>query len=41
MREVVTIGVGKCGINMTHKFLDSIREDHDVDQQGSYKGQTE
>jgi tubulin beta len=41
MREVVTIGVGKCGINMTHKFLDSVREDHDVDQQGAYKGQAD
>lgn len=39
MREVIAVGVGRCGINMTHSFLDSIREDHDIDPQGQFRGQ--
>lgn len=38
MREVITVGVGQAGIHMVDKYCDSVREDHDLDPIGTYKG---
>ena len=38
MREIVHIQTGQCGNQIGSKFWDTIREEHGIDYQGSYRG---
>ena len=35
MREVITIGIGSCGVNVANKFVKISLEEHQIDQTGT------
>jgi len=41
MREIVHIQAGQCGNQIGSKFWESISQEHGIDEQGRYKGDTE
>jgi tubulin beta len=41
MREIVHIQTGQCGNQIGSKFWDTIREEHGIDTNGNYAGDSE